>query len=69
MVKSLVMLLFFVAAHLAVTLGAPLFFSSAGLITLFWPASGIALAAVLAGGVSLRMGDPVLVHAGSHIGT
>lgn len=50
MVKSTAMVLFFVAAHLAVTLGAPLFFSSSGLITLFWPASGIALAAVLAGG-------------------
>ena len=36
--------------HLAATLGAPYFFSSAGSITLFWPATGIALAATLAGG-------------------
>lgn len=40
----------FVAVHLAATLLAPYYFSSAGPVTLFWPATGIALAAVLAGG-------------------
>ncbi|HNL55958.1 MAG TPA: hypothetical protein PKI36_16225, partial [Turneriella sp.] len=40
----------FVTIHLAATLLAPHYFSSAGLVTLFWPATGIALAAVLAGG-------------------
>lgn len=48
--KDAAKILAFIALHLAATLGAPLFFSSAGLITLFWPASGIALAAVLIGG-------------------
>ncbi len=40
----------FIAVHLGATLGAPLYFTSVGLVTLFWPATGIALAAVLAGG-------------------
>ena len=40
----------FITVHLAATLMAPYYFSSVGLVTLFWPATGIALAAVLAGG-------------------
>ena len=47
---ALLRLAAFFGVHLAVTLGAPYFFSSAGLVTLFWPATGIALAAVLLGG-------------------
>ena len=43
-------LIVFFGIHLGVTLGAPYYFSSAGIITLFWPATGIALAATLAGG-------------------
>ncbi|MFZ5630180.1 MAG: PAS domain S-box protein [Spirochaetota bacterium] len=42
--------LIFITVHLSATLLAPYYFSSAGLVTLFWPATGIALAAVLAGG-------------------
>jgi len=43
-------LLIFTVVHLALTLVAPHFFTSAGLVTLFWPATGLALAATLAGG-------------------
>lgn len=43
-------ILLFIAVHLAATIGAPYYFSSAGLVTLFWPASGFAVAAVLLGG-------------------
>lgn len=47
---GIVRLILFFCIHLGATLGAPYYFSSAGIITLFWPATGIALAATLAGG-------------------
>lgn len=47
---TVLVLVIFFCLHFAATLGAPYYFSSAGLVTLFWPATGIALAAVLVGG-------------------
>lgn len=54
-VAGVIRLILFFCIHLGATLGAPYYFSSAGIITLFWPATGIALAATLAGGYTYAL--------------
>lgn len=49
-IATVLRLILFFCVHFAATLGAPYYFSSAGIVTLFWPATGIALAGVLVGG-------------------